>query len=161
MCLQPKGPPFLSPPPIAMVHTALLILVLANFGQIRAVPTVAFPRHNISSSIGNSSASSAPSTCDDINSCRTLWGIIYSCVATIFACIYVALHPNVPDPTHTKWRIRAARVCSVCMAFLVPELVIAGAAYQRWGVWKDKTSFQGVSRSARQQKQYYLTYHHL
>jgi len=141
-----------------MVYTALLIPALAAVGQILAVPTIAFPRLNISSSIGDPSV---PSTCDDINSCRTLWGIIYSCVATIFACVYLALHPNVPDPTHTKWRVRVVRVCSAFIAFLVPEIVVMGAASQWWAVWEDKTPFQGVSCSARQQRQYSLTYHHL
>ena len=154
----PGSSRFLPASPIAMVHTALLIPALAALGRIHAVPTIAFPRLNISSSIGNSSA---PSACDDINSCRTLWSIIYGCIATIFACTYLALHPNVPDPRHTQWRIRAARICSVFMAFFVPEFVVAGAASQWWAVRKDKTSFQGVSRSARQQKQYSLTYYHL
>ena|ERR1700733_3874974 len=150
--------PFLSFSPIGMVYTALLIPALAAFWQIHAVPTIGFPRHNISSSV---ESSSVPSTCDDIINCRTLRSIIYSCVVTIFACIYLALHPNVPDPTHTQWRRHAVRVCSAFWAFLAPEFVVAGAASQRWAVWKDETSFQGVSRSARQQKQYHLTYHHL
>src|ERR1700733_8059642 len=127
----PKDPPFLSFSPIAMVYSALFIPALAAFWQIHAVPTIAFPRHNISSSV---ESSSVPSTCDDIHNCRTLWSIIYSCVVTVFACVYLALHPNVPDPTHRQWRMRAVRVCSTFIAFLAPELVVMGAASQWWVV---------------------------
>ncbi|KAJ7727078.1 hypothetical protein B0H16DRAFT_1697840 [Mycena metata] len=38
-------------------------------------------------------------SCDcTINSCRTLFDIIWGCLVTIFACTWVALHQNVPDP---------------------------------------------------------------
>lgn len=30
--------------------------------------------------------------------CRTIWNIVWSCLITIFACIWVAIHPNVPQP---------------------------------------------------------------
>lgn len=29
--------------------------------------------------------------------CRTIWDIVWSCVITIFACIWVAIHPNMPQ----------------------------------------------------------------
>ncbi|KAF8331739.1 uncharacterized protein EI90DRAFT_2819705, partial [Cantharellus anzutake] len=28
--------------------------------------------------------------------CRTMWGIVYSCLLTVFACIWTAVHPNPP-----------------------------------------------------------------
>ncbi|KAJ7752863.1 hypothetical protein B0H16DRAFT_1459587 [Mycena metata] len=38
-------------------------------------------------------------SCDcTINNCRTLFDIVWGCLATIFACTWVALHQNVPDP---------------------------------------------------------------
>lgn len=36
--------------------------------------------------------------CDTIGHCRTVWNIIWSCLITIFACIWVAVHPNIPQP---------------------------------------------------------------
>lgn len=36
--------------------------------------------------------------CETIGHCRTVWNIIWSCLVTIFACIWVAIHPNVPQP---------------------------------------------------------------
>lgn len=36
--------------------------------------------------------------CDTIGHCRTVWNIIWSCLITIFACIWVAIHPNITQP---------------------------------------------------------------
>lgn len=36
--------------------------------------------------------------CNTIGHCRTVWNIIWSCLITIFACIWVAIHPNIPRP---------------------------------------------------------------
>lgn len=48
---------------------------------------------------------SAPSTladrggqCDTLGHCRTVWNITWSCLITIFVCIWVAVHPNIPQP---------------------------------------------------------------
>ncbi|KAK6974506.1 hypothetical protein R3P38DRAFT_3239357 [Favolaschia claudopus] len=35
-------------------------------------------------------------TCTDINKCRTLYDIVWACLTTIFACIWVSVHPNMP-----------------------------------------------------------------
>ncbi|KAK7002312.1 hypothetical protein R3P38DRAFT_1731329 [Favolaschia claudopus] len=35
-------------------------------------------------------------TCTDINNRRTLYDILWSSLATIFACIWVSVHPNIP-----------------------------------------------------------------
>lgn len=42
--------------------------------------------------------SSSGSQCDTLSQCRTIWNIVWSCLITIFACIWVAIHPNVPQP---------------------------------------------------------------
>ena len=36
--------------------------------------------------------------CNDLTHCRTIWNIVWSCLATIFSCTWVAVHPNVPCP---------------------------------------------------------------
>lgn len=38
------------------------------------------------------------SECDTLGRCRTIWNIIWSCLVTIFACVWVAIHPNIPQP---------------------------------------------------------------
>ncbi|KAK7028690.1 hypothetical protein R3P38DRAFT_3519032 [Favolaschia claudopus] len=35
-------------------------------------------------------------TCTDINKCRTLSDIMWPCLTTVFACIWVSVHPNMP-----------------------------------------------------------------
>ncbi|KAF7977233.1 hypothetical protein HWV62_4333 [Athelia sp. TMB] len=37
-------------------------------------------------------------SCDDIHTCRTLYSIVQTCLATIFACVWVAVHRNIPAP---------------------------------------------------------------
>ena len=79
----------------------------------------------------------------DLTHSRTIWNIIWSCLATIFSCTWVAVHPNMPCP-----RKREAKNCFqrwvrnpllsfaehrlplfVC-ALLVPEYVLAWAIRQ-------------------------------
>src|SRR5258708_31531738 len=38
------------------------------------------------------------SSCDDSHHCRTILNIISSCLATVFLCVWVAIHPNIPAP---------------------------------------------------------------
>lgn len=40
-------------------------------------------------------------TCGTLSQCRTIWNIIWSCLATIFACIWLSVHPNMPLPRPT------------------------------------------------------------
>jgi len=122
---------------IAMILT-VLIPALAFIGQIHAAPLSA---HNISSLANALSDSPA---CNDIHKCRTQWSIIYSCLATIFACTWVSFHPDIPDRTHTQWRIRVTRVLSVFVSFLVPELTVAKAASEYWKVREYKFPFHGA-----------------
>lgn len=37
-------------------------------------------------------------SCQDIDDCRTISAIVWSCVATLVACTWASVHPNVPDP---------------------------------------------------------------
>ena len=123
----------LSPPAlIIMISTALLIPALALIGQMHATPIIPTLAHNVSS-LAETSHSPA---CNDINNCRTLPAIVYGCLVTIFACTWLSLHPNIPNYTHTLWRIRVHHLFSVVWSFLMPELIITKAATQWWEVRK-------------------------
>ena len=76
--------------------------------------------------------------CNDLAHCRTIWNIVWSCLATIFSCTWVAVHPNVPCPKKRKangWIERYIwnpllsfvehRLPLFICALLVPEYVLA------------------------------------
>ena len=72
---------------------------------------------------------SEPQQCRNLDDCRTLQSIIYSCLSTIFLCTWVALHLNVPrDPTKVSPFRRAWFMLG---ALLAPELVLV-FAFSDW-----------------------------
>jgi hypothetical protein len=61
---------------------------------------------------------------------RSIWNIVWSSLATLFACIWVAIHPNVPgfmDGTLAKLEQRAKLLLT---AVIAPELIIMFAMWQ-------------------------------
>ncbi|KZP34087.1 hypothetical protein FIBSPDRAFT_711696, partial [Athelia psychrophila] len=69
--------------------------------------------------------------CIDINHCRTICNIIWSCLATIAACTWVAVHWNVPDPRSGMICVNLDRIAITICALLVPEYII-GWAVRQW-----------------------------
>ncbi|KAF7333066.1 hypothetical protein MVEN_02371200 [Mycena venus] len=68
-----------------MLILLILVHILSQNGSAAPVPPSLVDR--------------APAeTCDDINNCRKLFDIVWGCLATIFACTWVSVHPNVPPP---------------------------------------------------------------
>jgi hypothetical protein len=88
---------------------------------------------------------------------RTLWELTYSSAATIFACIWVSVHPNVPARTRDghcsgswvhrislkfialcTWRLKDVcseglrdRILLMLIAFIAPEIIVLFASRQR------------------------------
>ena len=105
----------------------------------------------------NITAISSTGTCDDIHTCRTLYSIVQTCLATIFACVWVAVHRNIPGPkartirssnpviSTAQWlwaKILDQRqsVIVFTVTLLVPEWVLAWAirqAIQAWGLARE------------------------
>jgi hypothetical protein len=86
----------------------------------------------IPETLSNASAtlSFEPSTCNDLHDCRTLWNIIWSSVITVFACIWLSVHPNIPALDDSWGKKVARRVCTTVLALLAPELVVGWAMRQ-------------------------------
>ena len=61
---------------------------------------------------------------------RTIWGILWSCLATIFACSWVSIHPNIPAPNESSWRIFLRRLELMFWAVVSPEMIITWALRQ-------------------------------
>ena len=62
---------------------------------------------------------------------RTIWGILWSCLATIFACSWVSVHPNIPGPNESSWRIFLRRLELMFWAVIGPEMIITWA-FRQW-----------------------------
>ena len=62
---------------------------------------------------------------------RSIWDIIWSCLATIFACSWVSVHPNIPAPNETSWRVFLRRLELMFWAVVGPEMVISWA-FRQW-----------------------------
>ncbi|KAJ7903330.1 hypothetical protein B0H14DRAFT_2491575 [Mycena olivaceomarginata] len=69
-------------------------------------------------------------TCDDINNCRKLFDIVWGCLATIFACTWVSVHPNVPPPRQSRLALFWRRLKMMLITVLAPEIMVAFAARQ-------------------------------
>lgn len=63
---------------------------------------------------------------------RTVWSIFWSCFTTLFACSWVAVHPNIPRATDSDALILGRRVATMGYMLLAPELVIFWAAMQHF-----------------------------
>ncbi|KZP03661.1 hypothetical protein FIBSPDRAFT_844729 [Athelia psychrophila] len=116
-----------------MSPTFLLIcLSLVQACVAPALPDVT--SNPASSTLDNSfsfaSPESAPNTCNELDRCRSLVGIVTSCLATIFACIWVAVHPNMPGPKQGWMSRQFESFKLVVVTLLVPEWVLAWAVRQ-------------------------------
>ncbi|KAJ7148488.1 hypothetical protein C8R43DRAFT_889063 [Mycena crocata] len=67
-------------------------------------------------------------SCDDIHSCRRRFDIVWSCLATIFVCTWVSVHPNLPPPNQSLlWR----KLRMMLITVVAPE-VMMGFAWRQF-----------------------------
>lgn len=62
---------------------------------------------------------------------RTVLDILWSCLATTFACAWVTVHPNVPWKGEDKWTILGRRVYLMFFSILAPEFMVMWA-FKQW-----------------------------
>ncbi|KAK0219160.1 hypothetical protein IW262DRAFT_1389662 [Armillaria fumosa] len=70
----------------------------------------------------------------NVSNGRTTWDIVWNCLATIFACTWLAVHPNVPSRyIREKGRLFLGlhRVKHALLAIICPEAIIMWAFRQR------------------------------
>ncbi|KAG1896617.1 uncharacterized protein F5891DRAFT_983420 [Suillus fuscotomentosus] len=99
----------------------LFCIFLYLVGVIQAAPTT----NTTTTSSTRSNITEAPSFTN-----RTLWNIVSSCVLTLFACIYSAIHPNIPSPKDSPILILWRRLGIMIMTLIVPELIVIWAMRQ-------------------------------
>jgi len=63
---------------------------------------------------------------------RSIYGIIWSCLSTIFMCTWIAVHPNIPAPGDSQWAVLRRRVAIMGHALIAPEMVIMWAGRQHY-----------------------------
>lgn len=67
---------------------------------------------------------------------RSATSIRWSCLATIFTCTWVAIHPNISDPRESQWSQFRRHFETMIWAMIAPELVTLWALRQRWAASK-------------------------
>lgn len=72
----------------------------------------------------------------DVEDCvaqRTVWTIVWSCLLTIFACTWTAVHPNIPGPADSGWARLKRRIVVMIYAMIAPEMIATWAMRQYFG----------------------------
>ncbi|PPQ68598.1 hypothetical protein CVT26_003387 [Gymnopilus dilepis] len=122
----------------------MLLVILSIYvfqSSIHAYPVL--PSPSLDTSFRQASAPPDPSYCTCPNQ-RSTWDILWSCVATIFACSWVAVHPNVPAPEEAWQKTTLRRLELMFWSLVTPEMMIFWAMRQWFGarhlarVWKKK-----------------------
>ena len=93
-------------------------------------------------------AESAGTTASACVCYRSIWDIIWSCLATIFACLWISIHPNIPFPNEAGWKVFLRRLEIMFWALLGPELVIVWAFRQWFGARELEKLYKGEVLSA-------------
>lgn len=81
-------------------------------------------------------AHSSPDACIYLDGCRTLFSIVQSCLLTIFACVWVAVHRNIPGPKQKWMAVHLEWLRVVVLTLLVPEWILAWAMRQFLAAWR-------------------------
>ena len=62
--------------------------------------------------------------------CRSLWTTLSTCLLTIIACVYTAVHHNVPSPYDRQLRLILRDAWTIILGIVTPELIVVWAARQ-------------------------------
>jgi hypothetical protein len=74
---------------------------------------------------------------------RTIYGIIWSCIVTIFACSWVSVFPNMPK-THERWfKVYIHRAELLFWAIVAPEMILYWATRQWYGASNLRDKYKG------------------
>ncbi|KAJ3561193.1 hypothetical protein NP233_g10343 [Leucocoprinus birnbaumii] len=94
---------------------------------------------------------------------RTMQQIILSCLVTVFACTWISLHPNVPDPRNSGWENFSMRLRTFLWAVLGPEFVTIWAFRQHLGALRNAKEYNEkfkLTPRSRSKFQYLLDWFH-
>ncbi|KAF8331732.1 uncharacterized protein EI90DRAFT_2919935 [Cantharellus anzutake] len=67
--------------------------------------------------------------CNDLRNCQTMWSIIYTCLLMIIACVWTAVHPDIPKPGHSLLP-GVSRGPLMILSLVAPEVLLG----ERWEI---------------------------
>ncbi|KAF8331027.1 uncharacterized protein EI90DRAFT_2921046 [Cantharellus anzutake] len=89
--------------------------------------------------------------CNDLRTCQTMWSMVYSCLLTIFACVWTAMHPGVPKQ-YSAWSPQTgSRRTQMILTLVLPEMIVAAA-------WEDFSMARRMSKKCAGIKGWTLTH---
>ena len=107
-----------------MLTVFLLVYLFRRYGTIAApISDAGPPIHDVPIFIRDDST--------DADAGRTVWDILWSCLATTFAVTWVSVHPNVPFLEETSWMVLKRRLFLKVLALLAPEVMVMWA-FKQW-----------------------------
>ena len=113
----------------------LILLILVYFTHDIA--------HGLAIPIGKTSDTLSTQLDEGYFDDRTILSMVWSCLATLVACSWVAVHPNVPSAKDSNARILGRRLAMMGYMLLAPELVIYWAAKQHLSAKEIAARYQG------------------
>ena len=117
-----------------------MLIVLTLVYLFHGFQTHAAP---LTSLLAESSSVISTPTCICPPDQRTIWNILWSCLATIFACSWVSVHPNIPASNESWWRIFLRRLELMFWAVVSPEMIIVWALRQWLGARRLEKKYKG------------------
>lgn len=94
--------------------------------------------------LGAMSNTTTPPINSECPSLRNVGDIVWSCVMTIFACTWVAVHPNIPAISDTDIVIALRRTGLMVCGFIAPEIIILWAMKQWHGAREIGQRYKGM-----------------
>ena len=109
---------------------ASMLLILTLMYLFHGFQSHATPLSSILESSSNATVIITPACICPADQ-RTTWDILWSCLATIFACSWVSVHPTIPTPDESSRRIFLRRMELMVWAVIAPEMIIT-LAFRQW-----------------------------
>lgn len=107
---------------------SLVYIFTSQVGQISAYPIASMTLHVV-----NTTALHTDIATDWVSSPngRGTWDILYGCVCTLIACVYTAIHLNIPPNDEKEWRTLRRKLKWIFIALFAAEIVVY-TAFEQW-----------------------------
>ncbi|KAJ7678659.1 hypothetical protein B0H14DRAFT_2423229 [Mycena olivaceomarginata] len=73
-------------------------------------------------------------SCNDIKNCGKLFDVVWGFLTTFFACTWVSVYPNVPQPNSSHVALFWRRLKMMLITIVAPEIMVGFAVRQCFGV---------------------------